>query len=169
VALAAAPVTYREPVALAAIPTWGKIAIAVLAGLAIFVGVTVVVGAGLEAVLGAAAATSTAGTLLSGCIGGATSTAVMNRITGAAKSVKDDVAGVAFGCFAGSVTAALGKLLQTVATRIGAGLRNLAGLPPATYGGTVLEEVASGAAVDVSSPAIEMVTGAAEGAGRAAA
>ncbi|HKT00322.1 MAG TPA: hypothetical protein VJT31_12385 [Rugosimonospora sp.] len=156
------------PVELVALPKWAKIAIAGLAAAAIFVGITIAVGAGLEAAIGAGAATTVTGAALSGCVGGAVSTAANNLITGAAKTTTDNVSSAVVGCLTGGITAQLGPYLKPLAEKLGGGLRGLLGLAPAQLGGTVLEEVATTAAVDVSGPTIEMTTAAAQGAERVA-
>ena len=80
------------------------------------------------------------------------------------RTTKDNVASAVTGCLTGGITAQLGPYLKPLAERLGKGLRALLGLAPSQMGGSVLEEVATAAAVDVSSPTIEMTTGAAQAA-----
>lgn len=159
----------------AALPQWAKNAVAALGSAAVYVAVTVVVVAVLSAALpelaaalGEAAA-SAAVTVVGGCIGGAVSTAVNNLITGAASNVAENVSSAVSGCITGGAIASMGAGLKAVSASLSNGIRGMLGLSVAEVGGATLATAETELGHTVGIHLEQVVTAAAEGAGRAAA
>jgi hypothetical protein len=130
---------------LAATPLWLKGAIAAVVGAAVYVGVSVMVTAGITAtgvLVGASAATLAAVTAFSGCVGGAASTAVTLAMASSDITWKSTLANAAAGCATG---AAIGLLpIKTVGEAAGNAIRGaLGGAPNEVVGEVALSSFRS--------------------------
>jgi hypothetical protein len=147
--LVAADAGYRGSMH-AAIPFWLKGAIGALVGAAVYVGVSLAIAAGIEALgilAGASATTIAAVTALSGCIGGATSTAATLAIGGGNTSWQATLANAVTGCITGAAIGALS--LAQRAKAVGQAIRGF-------FGGTAAETVGDVASSAASSAGTEL-------------
>jgi hypothetical protein len=147
--LVAADAGYRGAMH-AAVPYWLKGALGALVGAAVYVGVSLAVAAGIEALgilAGASAATISAVTALSGCVGGATSTAATLAIGGGSTAWQSTLANAVTGCITGAVIGALS--LAQRAKAVGQAIRGF-------FGGAAAETVGDAASSAASSAGTEL-------------
>jgi hypothetical protein len=148
--LVAADAGYRG-VLHAAVPYWLKGAVGALVGAAVYVGVSLAIAAGIEALgvlAGASAATISAVTALSGCVGGATSTAATLAIGGGNTAWQSTLTNAVTGCITGATIGALS--LAQRAKAVGQAIRGFFGGTAAETVGDVGVSAASAAGTELS-------------------
>ena len=133
----------------AAVPKWAKGALAIVAGSAVYLAVSIavtaaVVAVGAEVVAGGAALTLQAAAIaaISGCVGGAAADTVLLFTAEASSDWKSILGDLAAGCITGAAIALLP--IATTGEYIGAAIRGLftsADTAVAAVGGTELAEV----------------------------
>lgn len=148
--------------AAAAAPKWLKGAIAAVVGAAVYIAVSTLVTAGITAsgvLVGASAAVVAATTALSGCIGGASSTAVTLALAGAGTDWKSTLSNAMAGCLTGAGVALLP--IKQVGTAAGNAIRAAFGAAPVATVGEGAVAAAAEAGIELN-PIAEVVNHAAD-------